>query len=82
MNRNAIITFGFILVAIPLVLLFLIHTSYLINHFDEICLICNSGKYETIYGEQDGTFVYIYLCEILLLSVMVSLMVRYFKKKT
>ena len=81
MNRKAIIVTGFFIVGIPLCLLFIAHTKYLLNNPEVFNVLLGSIELQDPYVEtHPGTFLTLYCAEILLLIVIFKLAYKFFIK--
>lgn len=81
MNRKWILIVGFIIILLPLSLLFYAHTIHVLNSDNILTNLLGIGTSETVYGQMDTVFWYIYLGEILLLFVLVKVIIGFIKKK-
>ncbi len=81
MNRKGILITGFIIILLPLSLLFYAHTVHLLNSKNVITELFNIGSAETVSGQMTTGFWFIYLGEILLITVLIKLAINFFKNK-
>ena len=81
MNRKGVLIVGFIIILLPLSLLFYAHTVHLLNSKNAITELFNIGSAETVYGQMTTGFWFIYLGEILLITVLIKLAINFFKNK-